>query len=134
MDYFKEHHVTTIVRLNKKLYDAKRFTERGFQHVDLFFVDGSTPTDAIVLKFIETVEKSPGAVAVHCKGIEVWTIITLLFSSLLACITAGLGRTGTLIACYMMKHFRLTASDCIAYIRLCRPGSIIGPQQRFLIE
>lgn len=60
--------MTTIVRLNKKLYDARRFTSLGFQHVDLFFVDGSTPTDAIVLKFIETVEKAPGAVAVHCKG------------------------------------------------------------------
>ena len=45
---------------------------------------------------------------------------------------AGLGRTGTLIACFLMKHYRFTAMEAIAYIRICRPGSIIGPQQLYL--
>ena len=47
---------------------------------------------------------------------------------------AGLGRTGTLIGCYMMKHYQLTAAEVIAWIRICRPGSIIGPQQNFVEE
>ncbi len=45
---------------------------------------------------------------------------------------AGLGRTGTLIACYMMKHFQMTAAECIAWLRIVRPGSVIGPQQVLL--
>ena len=45
---------------------------------------------------------------------------------------AGLGRTGTLIALYMMKHYKFTAAESIAWIRICRPGSVIGPQQNFL--
>lgn len=49
-------------------------------------------------------------------------------------LTAGLGRTGTLIACYVMKHYRFTHAEIIAWIRICRPGSIIGPQQHFLEE
>lgn len=49
-------------------------------------------------------------------------------------VLAGLGRTGTLIACYMMKHFRLTAAEAIGWIRICRPGSVIGPQQNFIEE
>ena len=53
---------------------------------------------------------------------------------LLFLFSAGLGRTGTLIACYMMKHYRLTASEAIAWIRISRPGSIIGPQQHYLEE
>uniref|UniRef100_A0AAQ4QMW9 Cell division cycle 14Ab n=1 Tax=Gasterosteus aculeatus aculeatus TaxID=481459 RepID=A0AAQ4QMW9_GASAC len=97
--YFRKHNVTTVVRLNKKIYDSKRFTDAGFDHYDLFFLDGST-TD--------------GAVAVHCK--------------------AGLGRTGSLIGCYLMKHYRFTAGEAIAWIRVCRPGSVIGPQQNFLEE
>jgi len=48
--------------------------------------------------------------------------------------TAGLGRTGTLIACYIMKHYRMTAAETIAWIRINRPGSVIGPQQHFLLE
>lgn len=46
--YFRAHNVTTIVRLNKRMYDARRFTDAGFDHKDLFFVDGSTPSDSIV--------------------------------------------------------------------------------------
>lgn len=49
-------------------------------------------------------------------------------------LTAGLGRTGTLIACYVMKHYRFTHAEIISWIRICRPGSIIGPQQHFLEE
>ena len=58
-----------MIRLNKKMYDAKRFTDMGFEHHDLFFVDGSTPTDAIVSKFLHICENAKGAIAVHCKGV-----------------------------------------------------------------
>ncbi|XP_022255922.1 dual specificity protein phosphatase CDC14AB-like [Limulus polyphemus] len=64
--------------------------------------------------FIEIAENAKGALAVHCK--------------------AGLGRTGTLIGCYIMKHYRFTAAEAIAWIRICRPGSIIGQQQHWLEE
>ena len=33
-----------------------------------------------------------------------------------------------------MKHYRFPAADFIAWIRIARPGSILGPQQHFLIE
>lgn len=47
---------------------------------------------------------------------------------------AGLGRTGSLIGCYIIKHFNFTAREAIAWVRLCRPGSVIGLQQEWLEE
>ena len=109
---FKRNNVTTVIRLNNKLYEASRFTSAGIAHHDLFFVDGGTPDDSIVQRFLAICEKSAGAIAVHCK--------------------AGLGRTGTLIGCFLMKHFKLTAAEAIAWTRIARPGSILGSQQHFL--
>lgn len=83
----------------------------------MYFVDGSTPSDSIVQRFLEVVESEAttgGAIAVHCK--------------------AGLGRTGTLIGCSLMKHYKFTAQEAIGWLRICRPGSVIGPQQHFLIQ
>lgn len=34
----------------------------------------------------------------------------------------------------MIKHYNFSAPEAIGWIRLCRPGSIIGPQQHFLIH
>merc|ERR1712154_522440 len=104
--------VTTIIRLNKKCYDKRIFTKAGFDHHDMYFVDGTTPSDQIIAKFNDICEKAKGMLAVHCKS--------------------GLGRTGSCVGCYMMKHYARTAQDVIAWLRICRPGSVIGPQQQFL--
>ena len=45
---------------------------------------------------------------------------------------AGLGRTGSLIALYIMKHIGFPPADFIGWIRIARPGSILGPQQQYL--
>ena len=47
---------------------------------------------------------------------------------------AGLGRTGTLIALYMMKHHGFTARAAMGWLRIVRPGSVIGRQQQYLCE
>lgn len=112
--YFRRNNVMTIVRLNVKVYDAQRFIAAGFDHRDLFFVDGSTPSDLILKKFLTIAESTTGGIAVHCK--------------------AGLGRTGTLIGAYIMKHYKFTALEAIAWLRLCRPGSVIGHQQQYMEE
>ena len=148
LPYFKRRNVTCVVRLNKPCYNKKAFTDAGapplalggvsfcacvrgrgcglvdpppacahvrvpgVRHVDMIFPDGSTPPDAIVAKFLALAEGQPGGIAVHCK--------------------AGLGRTGTCIGLYAMKHHKFTAKEFIAWNRICRPGSILGPQQFYL--
>jgi len=109
---FKKVGVSTVIRLNDKdTYDKRVFERAGFKHVDLFFDDCTTPPDSLVWNFFEACD-SPGTVAVHCL--------------------AGLGRTGTLISLWMMKYHNFTAREAIGWLRIVRPGSVIGPQQHYL--
>ena len=40
---FKKQNIDLVIRLNKKRYDKKRFTADKIKHVDLYYIDGSTP-------------------------------------------------------------------------------------------
>eukprot|EP00960_Hanusia_phi_P027267 746724-Hanusia_phi.AAC.3 len=111
-EVFRCYDVGTIVRLNSPEYPKEEFLKGGFEHHDLVFPDCSIPPARIINDFLKIAETSKKAIAVHCL--------------------AGLGRTGTLIAIYIMKHYYFTAAEAIAWLRICRPGSVIGPQQNFL--
>jgi cell division cycle 14 len=117
---FKELGITHVIRLNKRFYDGKLFENAGFEFTELYFLDGTCPTDDILEQFLAIAESS-AVIAIHCK--------------------AGLGRTyfcvltnrGTLIGCHMIKNCQFSAREAIAWLRVCRPGSVIGPQQLYLV-
>lgn len=85
--YFKRKGVTDVIRLNKKQYESGRFERGGMQHHTLYYLDGANPPMALLQKFIKICETAKGGIAVHCK--------------------AGLGRTGTCIGAYLMKHYKV---------------------------
>ncbi len=112
--YFQRKQIGLVVRLNQKNYDEQQFIDAGIDHVEEFYTDGSCPHMSILQRVVASFERVPHhkGFAVHCK--------------------AGLGRTGTCIGAYLMKHYRMTAKEVIGWMRICRPGMVIGPQQQFL--
>ncbi|CAN3487139.1 tyrosine-protein phosphatase Cdc14p [Diutina catenulata] len=115
LNYFTDHDVQLVVRLNSHLYDSAEFTKRNIQHIDMIFDDGTCPTIEYVQKFIgaaECIIQRGGKIAVHCK--------------------AGLGRTGCLIGAHLIYTHGFTANECIGYMRMLRPGMVVGPQQHWL--
>lgn len=112
--YFQSKNVGLVVRLNKKQYDENEFRSAGIEHFEQYYLDGSCPSYSILQKVVSAFETVPAdrGIAVHCK--------------------AGLGRTGTCIGAYIMKHYKFTAAEVIGWMRICRPGMVIGPQQHYL--
>ena len=48
---------------------------------------------------------------------------------------AGLGRTGTILACYMIKYQKMSTQDAIDYVREKRHGSIQSyPQEEMIFR
>ena len=101
-DILAQLDVRAIVRCNAPAYDSAGFEAAGIAVVDLCCEDLAPPPVDVVAKFLAVVEGLPGAVAVHCGS--------------------GRGRSGTLVALYLMKHHGFTAREAIGWLRIVRPG------------
>ncbi|XP_052789097.1 dual specificity protein phosphatase 23-like [Mya arenaria] len=101
-------------------------TENGLQNLDHFpgefsvlsckIEEFTPPTMQQVLNcigFIERHNELNEAVCVHCRH--------------------GWGRTGTIIACYMVKHFKLTANEAMDRLWEMRPGSVETREQENMV-
>jgi cell division cycle 14 len=105
--HFKVIGINCVIRLNKARYDFEEFISNGIDFFDLHFPDGTCPTEELLTRFFVISDNPNYKIAIHCM--------------------AGLGRTGVLIAAYIIRNSPLTALEAIAWLRICRTGSIIGP-------
>ena len=86
--------------------------EAGLFSVHIPVVDMQPPTQKQIDLCLASITKANAndmGVAVHC--------------------TAGLGRTGTMIACWFVQQESMTGRDAIARIRRLRPGSVETDEQ-----
>ena len=109
---FLDMGVSTVIRLNSLAYDPAPLQSAGIRCLHIDLGEDSLPKPAALLAFLDAVAAADGAVAVHC--------------------TEGLGRTGTLVAARLMAAHGFSAREAIGWLRVVRPGSVVGAQQHFL--
>ena len=125
--YLKEllkNKIDYVVRLNGKdfeqdskygkPYPLEAFFAEGIVVCDIPMKDGGTPTQKQLEMFLEICSIPESQMAVHCH--------------------AGMGRTGTMIACCLIRDYEFTARQAVAWLNLCRRGSVMGKQHDFLDE
>ncbi|MCC7508473.1 MAG: dual specificity protein phosphatase family protein [Planctomycetes bacterium] len=114
--WLADHGVGLVVSLTSAAPDAGELARHGLELLHLPVPDFTAPSAADIDTFLEHARfqrHEKRAIVVHCG--------------------AGIGRTGTLIACYLVDK-GMTPDDAIAKVRKARPGSIETADQEDAIR
>lgn len=109
--WLRDQGIQVLISLTEETPRRAWINEAGLMSVHEPVVDMTPPTqDQLdrILKSIRRANEHNMGVAVHC--------------------TAGLGRTGVILACYFVEQ-GMSARDAIARLRHLRPGSIETEEQ-----
>jgi len=92
-------------------YDPQLFMDNGIFHYNFGWDDYGVTTISTLLDMVRVFKfaTDEGKVAVHCH--------------------AGLGRTGVLITCFLVYHWRISANRAIQQMRMNRPQAVQTRQQ-----
>ena len=111
----RSHGVSALVSLTEDSPQEDLVSEAGLNHYSFPIRDMSVPSPEDVDTVIEVIRKERdkgGRVAIHCG--------------------AGLGRTGTVLACYLVSEGHC-AEDAIRTVRARRPGSVETVEQEAFV-
>ena len=108
--------VAMVINLHERAHPPGLLVRHGLAEVHLPVRDFTAPTLEQLEQGVAAIQQVVGAgrrVAVHCG--------------------AGLGRTGTMVACYLVSR-GLEPGEAIAHIRAVRPGSVETAEQEAAVR
>ena len=112
----KSQGITTVISLTAHVPDERVIKELGLKHYHFPLADMSAPDMGFIERFVGILQHEldqDRKVAVHCG--------------------AGLGRTGTMLACYFVNE-GLSADKAIERVRRTRPGSVESRDQESAVR
>ena len=115
IDWVKQEGVKSIVTIREEPLDDDWIDDINYLHTNSN--DMGVPEFDDLVKSVDFIHQritNSEPVMVHCL--------------------AGLGRTGTLLACYLIKYEKTSADDAVERIRKQRPGSIQSFSQEEIIN
>jgi atypical dual specificity phosphatase len=117
LDELKRHGITALVTLTEEPLNLDAIRGSGLAYLHLPIEDFTAPSIEQIEEFLDFVERQldtpEAAVAVHCL--------------------AGRGRTGTMLACYLVAT-GLESETAIRTVRRLRPGSIETSDQEDIVH
>jgi atypical dual specificity phosphatase len=109
--------VGVLVNLHERPHDPVRLKRHGLTEIYLPLRDFAAPSPEQIERGVAAIVGARDAgetVAVHCGG--------------------GFGRTGTLLACYLIHRHGSDAAGAIRRVRRARPGSVETGEQVEAVE
>lgn len=116
LEFLKDNGIEAIVSLTELPLHKTLIEEFGFEYKHIPIADLTSPTQEQIeefVTFVNNLTSSKKKIVVHCD--------------------AGIGRTGTMLACYLVNK-GVSARNAITEVRKKRPGSIETMEQEDTIE
>ncbi|MCS7125932.1 MAG: dual specificity protein phosphatase family protein [Aigarchaeota archaeon] len=115
--WVKDRGITMIISLTESQLPSEWIEPLNLKYLHFPLRDHSTPDPEVIKKIVEEILKevnNGGRVLVHCA--------------------AGLGRTGVVLASYLIVKKKIPPEEGIKIVRKMRPGSIEPHQEKSIYE
>lgn len=109
----KNHGISMAINLTESSWPEGWSTSTGIEQFNFPIVDMSIPSETDVVSILRLIQEADGPIMVHCA--------------------AGIGRTGTIIALYLVDN-GMDPGEAIEHVRKRRKGSIQTIAQEQLVH